>query len=205
MTIVYRSTKGSNLTPSEVDGNFSDLAARTDLAWAMTGSEPSVIEGNANAAELLLFRDGIYAWNYSNSQASESFASFDVPFDWAVGTDLYAAIHWSPGSSTSTGTVRWGLEYTYAKAYGGGSFGASNTIYIEQAADGTAYKHYTAFNNYADRIQGSVPEQNMRFLVRLFRDYNHVNDTFSNGAFVIGIDFYYQRSKFGTSSRTPPF
>lgn len=58
MTIVYRSTKGSNLTPSEVDGNFTDLAARTDLAWSQIGSDPVVREGVANAATLSNFRDG---------------------------------------------------------------------------------------------------------------------------------------------------
>lgn len=34
MAIVYRSVKGSNLTPTEVDGNFSDLDGRTTILEA---------------------------------------------------------------------------------------------------------------------------------------------------------------------------
>ncbi len=200
MTITTRSGKGSALTWPELDGNFTDLADRTAVAWAMDGLEPSVREGAGNPAELSVFRNGLVAYSYVPSALSESFANWDVPFEWKPGTDLYLAFHWSPGSSTATGTVRWGIEYTWAEV--GGTFGASVTEYYEQAADGTAYKH---FQLVSTPFPGGDAAPNMRFLIRLFRDGAHVNDTFPADAFLIGVDFYYQVSKFGVPSYLPPY
>lgn len=60
MAIIYRSVKGSNLTPTEVDGNFSDLDGRTtileaqlpaltfdDLDFSVSGSDFYVHIGTA--------------------------------------------------------------------------------------------------------------------------------------------------------------
>ena len=93
MTITYRLVKGSPLTFAEEDGNFAELAARTDLSWAQFSSEPQVREGTANAPSLEVFRDGLYEWSYPNAQLAQSYITFDVPFDWAPGTDLYVGLH----------------------------------------------------------------------------------------------------------------
>lgn len=200
MAITTRAAKGSPLTHAELDGNFTDLAARTAAAWQMDGLEPTVQSGSGNPAELTVFRGGLVAYSYAATSLSESFTNWDVPLDWAPGTDLYLAFHWSPGSSTATGTVRWGIEYTGATL--NGTFFSPITEYYEQAADGTAYKH---FQLVSTPFPGSQAQQNMRFLLRIFRDGAHVNDTFPAPAFLIGIDFYSQRSRFGTSSITPPY
>ena len=209
MTIVYRSTKGSNLTPSEVDGNFADLAGRTDLAWAQVGSEPAIQEGSGNAPELSPFIGGINAWSYSATSLSESFSTSDLPFDWCPGTDLVYGLHWSPGNSTANGTVRFGLEFTYAWAYGQGApsvFGATTTIYIEPTVTvGIAYEHYLSFNAPAQNFPGSLAQQNMRFLVRVFRDGGHVNDTFPDSVFILATDLFYQTDRNGTPNKSPPF
>lgn len=200
MAIVTRAGKGSQLTWTELDGNFTDLAGRTEIAWAMDGLEPSVRDGAGNPAELTPFRNGIVAYAYAPNALSESFTNWDVPFSWAPGTDLYLAFHWSSGNSTSTGSVRWGIEYTWADV--NGVFGASITEYYDCAADGTPYKH---FQNVSTPFPGSDVEPNMRFLMRIFRDGAAAEDTFSDNAFLIGVDFYYRVSKFGTPSFTPPY
>jgi hypothetical protein len=200
MTITLRSTKGSPLTHAELDGNFTDLDGRTETAWAMDGLEPSVRDGLGNPAELATFRDGIAAYAFVPSALSEAYTNWDVPLAWAPGTDLYLAFHWSPGNSTNTGTVRWGIEYIWAGV--NGTFNSSVTEYYEQAADGTAYKH---FQLVSTPFPGEDAVPNMRFLIRLFRDGGHVNDTFTGDAFLIGVDFYYQVNKFGTPSYTPPY
>lgn len=200
MPITLRGTKGSPLTYAEGDENFSILDARTSQAWSMVSVVPDVRPGSGNAPEQLPFLGGIYAYGYVDNAMMESFSNFDVPLDWSVGTDLYAAIHWSPGASTSTGSVRWGLEATYAVP--GATFGATQTNYITSASDGTAYKHLIAESS---AFPGSSVSQNMRFLLRIFRDGANVADTFVGDAFIIGIDFYYQRSRFGTPERLPPY
>jgi hypothetical protein len=209
MPIVYRDVKGSALSYSELDGNFADLAARTALSWSQIGGEPHVEEGTANAPSLETFRGGIDAWAYANGQMSQSFITFDVPFDYAVGTDLVVGIHWSPGSNANTGNVRFGLEFTYAWSYGPGVnnvFGPTSTIYMNASqADGTPYTSYLNFNDPADNFPAALVQPNMRFLVRLFRDGGNVADTFAAPIFIIGTDFFYQVDKFGTSTKVPPF
>lgn len=200
MTIVYRSDQALPLTWEQLDGNFADLAARTNTAWAMDGLEPDVRSGAGNPAELTPFKAGIVAYAYGPSAMSESFANWDVPFSWAVGTDLYLAFHWSPGNSTAVGVVRWGIEYIWADV--NGVFGDAVTEYYDCATDGTAYKH---FQNVSTPFPGGLAAPNMRFLMRIFRDGASVNDTFSADAFLIGVDFYYQVNKFGTYSFTPPY
>jgi hypothetical protein len=209
MTITLRSTKGSALTWAELDGNFSDLSDRTNLSWAQVGGEPSVVEGSGNAPELVPFIGGINAWSYGPSSLSEAFATSDLPFDWCPGTDLVYGVHWSPGNSTATGTVRFGLEFTHAWTYGQGDlsvFPATTTVYIQPTiTEGTPYEHYLHFNAPADNFPASMAQQNMRFLVRIFRDGGNAADTFPDPIFIIGTDLFYQTDRLGTPTKAPPF
>jgi hypothetical protein len=200
MAITLRSTKGSPLTHTELDNNFVDLDARTELAWMMDGLEPSVREGSGNPAELTVFKDDIVAYAYAPNVYTESFTNWDVPFNWAPGTDLYLAFHWSPGNTTATGNVRWGIEYIWAAV--NGTFGDSLIEYYEAPSDGTAYKHYQVVST---PFPGDEAEQNMRFLMRIFRDGESEDDTFNQDAFLIGVDFYYQVDRFGVPEFTPPY
>lgn len=201
MTIVYRDVKGSPLTWSELDGNFSTLAARTDLAWMMDGLEPTLREGVGNPAELATFKGNTIAYLFVDGSVSETYVNWDVPFNWAPGTDLYAAIHWSPGANTNTGTVRWALEFTAAQV--NGTFGDTSTFYVDSnVSTASAWKHIQAVS---DPYPGSGAAPNQRFLIRLYRDGASGSDTFGASAYLIGIDFYYQVSKFGTPSFTPPY
>lgn len=201
MTIVYRSTKGSNLTPSEVDGNFSDLASRTNVAWAMDGLEPSIREGAGNPAELTTFYGNIAAYSYVPDSLSEAFTNWDVPLAWAPGTDLYLAFHWSPGASTAGGTVRWCIEYTGA-GVDGTFFSPITETYDAVHGSNMPYHHHQTVST---AFPGSQAMPNMRFLIRIYRDGAHPNDTFPANAFLLGVDFYYQVNKFGTPSFTPPY
>jgi len=198
--IITRASKGSALTYAELDGNFLDLKGRTDTAWMMDGLEPSVRDGSGNPAELTPFYGNLVAYSYVSNAPMESFTNWDVPFDWATGTDLYLAFHWSPGNSTATGTVRWGIDYIGATV--NGTFFAPITEYYNATADGVAYKHLQVVST---PFPGNQAEPNMRFLMRIFRDGASIEDTFPDPAFLIGVDFYYQRNKFGQATITPPY
>lgn len=201
MPITLRSTKGSPLTWNEMDGNFSDLADRTNEAWMMDGLEPTLRSGFGNPAELATFKGNTLAYEFVPGSEMETYVNWDVPFNWAPGTDLYAAVHWSPGASTSTGTVRWGLEFTYAAV--NGTFSETSTIYIDSTVSiAEAWRNIQAVSS---PFPGSMAEPNMRFLIRLFRDGASVEDTFPDNAYLVGIDFYYRVNKFGTASFTPPY
>ena len=201
MTITLRSTKGSALTYAELDGNFTDLAGRTNQSWQMDGLEPTLREGVGNPAELAGFKGNTVAYLFIDGSVSETYVNWDVPLQWATGTDLYAAIHWSPGASTNTGTVRWALEFTSAPV--NGTFPDTTTFYIDSnVSTASAWKHIQAVS---DPYPGSAAVLNQRFLIRLYRDGGSGTDTFAAGAYLIGIDFYYQVNNFGTPSFTPPY
>lgn len=200
MAIVTRAGKGLPLSYSELDGNFTQLDARTASSWVMDGLEPIVREGIGNPAELTIFSGGIVAYSYAANAMTESFANWDVPFDWDTGSDLYLAFHWSPGNSTATGTVRWAIEYIGATI--NGTFFSPITEYYDVAADGTAYKHYQSLST---PFPGNQAQHNMRFLLRIYRDGAAVQDTFPAPAFLLGVDFYFKRGKFGQATITPPY
>lgn len=210
MTITLRSTKGSPLTHAELDGNFTDLAARTALSWNVISVTPEVRPDDVDAPQLTIFRGGIYEYSYFQGQTCSSYASFCVPMDWAPGTELRAAVQWSPGNFTDNGQVRFGMEFVYAWAYGSPTaptnheFTAPATVYTQAPGHtGMTYHHHTKF--FEATIPGSEVQPNMRFLIRFFRDGANPLDTFAGDVFVTGLGFYYQRNKFGQPDVLPPF
>ena len=145
-----------------------------------------------NAADIIQFRDngsgstGVYEAAFDDGIEEEVQFSIELPERYAQYTDIVPQIHWSPGSSTGTGTVRWGLEYTVAVV--GSAFPTTTLIYVEDAGSGTAYDHQTA--DFA-AIDGSAITIDAIIAGRLFRDATHANDTFTGDAFGLDLRFIY--------------
>lgn len=210
MTIITRGNKGSPLTHSELDGNFTDLDSRTSTAWSVVNVTPEVRPGDVDAPELTSFYGGLYQYVYFQGQISSSYANFAVPFDYAPGTDLRAAVQWTPGNFSDAGTIRFGFEYSFAWAYGSmnapenHAFSPPNTVYtLTSGHTNMTYHQHTHF--FETVIPGSIVQPNMRFLIRFFRDGASELDTFAGDIFVTGLGFYYQRNKFGQPNLVPPF
>lgn len=203
--ITYLADKlGGLLTPSEVDNNFATLDERTALGWRDNIVQLDTQPGNPDAPSLNMFRDGIHAYNFFAGQMSEAFASFHVDHDYAMGTALYPHIHWAI-TGTQTGTIRWGVEYTLAKGHQQMAFGPTTTVYVEQAADGTAYKHMIAEVSAGNAIPGTNVEPDTLILCRFFRDGEHANDTLDADAFVFCVDLHYQAERATTPNKAPNF
>jgi len=143
---------------------------------------------------------GIYAWKFSATAENEAWISFHMPHDMAlsypendgtfVAPKIFPHIHWTP-DGTDTGTARFGFEWTYAKGYALDSFGATATIYVEQAADGTAMKHYIAETADDAAIQSADFETDGLLLLRIFRDGAHANDTLTDDCWITFMDLHY--------------
>ncbi len=206
MTITTRAGKGSALSHSELDGNFSDLDTRTALGWRDNIVELKVDSSSPNAPTLEAFRGSILAWKFPPNELTEAHSAWHIDHDYALGTKLYVHVHWSP-KTTNTGTVRWGFEYTVAKGHQQQAFPTTTTVYVEQAATGTAYLHYVGEVSESDAIDGAVLgiEPDTVILVRLFRDGAHVNDTFESDVFVSFIDLHYQANRATTPFKAPNF
>lgn len=203
MTITTRSGKGSTLTWSDLDGNFDDLDTRTKLGWRDNVIEMTIREG-LTAPQMTEFRDQLHLLAFPAGAMTEVFGNFHVDHDYALGTALYPHIHWTTNSAT-TGTVRWGIEWTLAKGHQQMSFGPTTTVYVEQASTGTPFMHYIAEVSDANAIPGTNVEPDTFILMRVFRDAAHPNDTFSDQVFGIALDLHYQADRATTPNKAPNF
>lgn len=204
MPITTAAGKGAPLTPAEADANMAQFDAKTRDGWRDNIVQLDVQVGNPDAPTLNVFRNGIKAYTFFAGEMSEAFASFHIDHDYKLGTALYPHVHWSINTAT-TGTVRWGIEWTYAKGHGQAAFGATQTVYVEQASDGTAFKHYVAEVSDGNAIPGTNVETDGIVLCRFFRDGAHPNDTLDADVFVFCVDLHYQAAQYTTPQKAPDF
>lgn len=155
----------------------------------------------ANNPAWTVFRNGIYDWAFSATIMKEVWIVFHIDHDYSPGTDIYFHTHWST-TGTNTGTCRWGFEYTVAKGHQQSAFGATTTVYVEQAATGTQYYHMIA---ETAAVSSSEFEVDALILVRIFRDAAHANDTLTDVAHLITADVHYQADRFSTKNKAPNF
>lgn len=170
---------------------------------------PFVLKGSGpNNPSWALFRNGIYGYFFSASAMQEVWLSFHIDHDYAMGTVLFPHIHWSP-NTTSTGTVRWGIEYSVAKGHQqvtGGDFPATTTVYVEQNIESNSrYRHFVTEVAIGDAIPATNVEPDTMILCRFFRDASHVNDTFPDAVMGIMGDLHYQVGTLFTLNKSPNF
>lgn len=200
MPIVYRSTLGRPLTYEEMDGNFADLAARTDQAWTSVVLAPSVLYGVPSTPELETWNGGLLAWAYYPDQNMEAYANFTLPYDWAPGTGVRFGITWAVGNTTATGTVRFRRETSFGVP--GGAFSTPATSPGQGATvSGTPYACYQLYSQ--TEFYDPSWEPNMTIVNRFFRDGTNVLDTFAEKIYILNFEFLYQRNTFGLPNYTP--
>lgn len=197
------------LSYAEVDSNWTELERRTGTGWRDAYQDVSVLTGSA-APEIGVYRDGLIAYKFPASTMAECFANFHINHDYIAGQMVYPHVHWST-NTTSTGTVRWGVEYTLARRgddTGLVNFGATQTLYIESTiTDGAAaqYKHMVNESAEGYGIDGTDLKVDCLILTRFFRDAAHVNDTYPDPVYLLTVDIHYPCDVFATPLRTPPF
>jgi hypothetical protein len=190
-----------------MDNNLSQFALKTDDGWRDLICGLDVKQTGGNIPVLTSFRNGLFLYAFADGFVTEAFATAHLQHDYKLGTMIYPHFHWSTNSG-ALGTVRWGFEYTWARradSTGQLAFPATTTIYVEQAADGTPYKHYVAESPDGAGIPADTIQPDTVILFRVFRDGAHVNDTFNDIAFGFTFDLHYQADRYATPSRFPPF
>lgn len=178
---------------------FGDVSADTFLlntaVWedlTLSGSQGKVIGANAPAEDVLV--GGIKVFQFSASALNELFFQFQLPHSYKAGTDIYPHVHWAP-STTNTGNVIWGLEYTIANI--GDTIPSETTITVTDAADGTALKHQVT--SFA-AIDGTSCEASTMLICRVYRDGAAGGDTFTGVANLLAVDIHYEKNTLGTAT-----
>lgn len=160
-----------------------------DLRGSLIGSR---LGSGTNAPTWTTIAGGVagYTFNYTATE-DQVWVNFHIPHDYVPGTPIYIHVHWSP-TDASAGDVRWGCEYTVAKGYSQQAFGAPTTVYLTQAASGTALMHQIVETPIGDAISGANLEVDALVLMRFFRNSTSPADTYNAPAFAHEVDLHYQ-------------
>ncbi len=149
---------------------------------------------------------GIYAYAFSPTVLNELWVTFHLNHDYAVGTAFFPHIHWIP-DSTSTGVVRWGVEFSAARGHNQGTlgvFGNTTTIIIEDNAPGIVNRHMLSeVANPGIIVPGAEPD--MLILARVYRDADDPGDTYPGNAIGLNLDAHFQVDRDSTLNRSPNF
>jgi hypothetical protein len=149
------------------------------------------------------FRNGIYTWSFSASTVNEVWVKYQIHHDYVPGSPVYPLLYWSV-STTNTGVVRWGIEYTIAKGHQQQAFPITSTIYLNVNVAGIAYRNYTTEVPEANAIPATNLEPDSLILMRVFRDAAHSADTLVSPAFLLHCSMHCRKNRDGTTRNKVP-
>ena len=202
MALITRTSKGSPLTHSELDGNIAELDRRTEVSWQSQRGQLS-ISGIPTPPTMTLY-NGIYLPSFDPDNVNEATVTIHVPHDYVAGSDIYVHGHFLTAAATS-GTVRWGFTLSWAIPNRGETvtteqkFTTPYTSYIEHAVTSSDQDVHHIEESTAISIPYLVSESLIN--MRVFRDASHVNDTYPSSVFLIVVGLTYQSHGFGTVTR----
>jgi hypothetical protein len=157
-----------------------------------------------NPSWAVLF-NGMQGLVFSKSTMNQVWVDFHIDHDYAMGTLLYPHVHWCP-TTTDSGVVRWGIEYTVAKGHQQQAFPSTTIVYVEQTVNpNTQWMHFVAEVSEADAIQPTNVEPDTVIKIRFFRDSTHPNDTYPAVVHAWQGDIHYQTARFSSVNKSPNF
>ncbi|MEZ5069614.1 MAG: hypothetical protein R2751_01260 [Bacteroidales bacterium] len=155
---------------------------------------------NLNPPSLSTFLNGTLVYSFadegSNSNEEQVYFTVQVAHMWKEGSTLYPHVHFAPATS-GTGTIRWGLEYTWANV--NATFPATTTIYAEASASGTAHQHQVIGFSTDLTPDANQDEISSMLVCRLFRDSSV--DTYTGDVLFLQFDIHMEMNSEG--SREP--
>lgn len=122
-----------------------------------------------------------------------------VDHDIKPGSTIYPHVHWTT-NGTSTNTVKWELRYVTAKGHNQANFGADTVVNLEEAAQGTAWRHMVT----EDATGFTAPEVDSVIIMELKRVTNGGTEN-ADTVFGLFVDFHYESDRNATLNRAPDF
>ena len=180
------------MTKSLTATRYEDLRVPVTATKTGGSKEPNFIQVKDNGSG----SQGVFAYAFDKTSEEELYFTVQIPHDFKMGTQIEAHVHWAP-VDTDTGTIQWGLEYTFAEA--GSVFGDTNIILsTATAAGGIAYAH--TYLDIDDIDTSAITTLSPMMLCRIYR--NVAVDTYNNDALLLEIDFHYERDSLGSATET---
>lgn len=156
--------------------------------------------GGSQAPTFVKFRDngsgsqGVFGYSFVAGAEKELYFSVQLPHSWRQGTDIKAHVHFTT-LATTTGTVTWGLEYTWCNI--GDTY--STTTLATNSYDITANSQYKHILSPLVTISGSGKTISSVLLCRVYRA---ATDTNTGAMILTDVDFHYQIDTLGSSQET---
>lgn len=187
---------GGSFIPLAIDTNTLAINV-TSNALALGWEDlrfPSVIAkvGASQPPSLETFTNGIECYRYSGSQINQQYIWAQMPHSWA-GTPVRMHFHVSPGQVTTTNSMVWGVEYTWA----GIGTQYIDTVTLTSTSTMTAGKPYWHYMpNLRDITPPAGADSFSSMLgLRVFRDPTDPGDNCSDALYLLEFDIHYQINK----------
>jgi hypothetical protein len=230
MAITLRSGKGSALTHSELDANFSELLSGQHLqapsaagnglrlgpdrayGWHDLTGNIHFHDDALDAPSVAMYVGNIHQHKYCEGNSGQ--VSYHLPHDYAQGTNIYIHAHWSHNATNVTGgSVTWAFELTYAKGHNQMAFALPVTIMEQQPASTIQCQHMVCEalastpGGAANLLDTNLLEPDGLIFGRIFMFSDDI--TVSGGdpacVFLHEVDIHYQSTGISTLNRQPNF
>lgn len=189
-----------------------------DYVWDDYVTSGLAVVGGASAPTLTVFRGGLrlYAFPGTGAVTKDVVSTTHILHGIKPGTDISLHIHWSTNQTATAGhTVVWQAEYSIARGYGAGVYGDPLTASASTAYGTMSCTATVAVSPFTHMISGDsgdfvIPAQtelevDSVILMRLYRDPTHPADNAAVDAFLIQMDWHYQKDRLGTVEKNRPF
>lgn len=178
-----------------VSGSTQGLTTHTPMWKELTANLTIPPSTSVLVPSFKQFVANVNTFHFSPELNEELGINFCIGNDIAVGKAMYPNIRWSPKDNT-LGTVRWGI--TLAVAEINGTFSDAGIIYLEQAGSGVSNRHQQIELNPSTLL---APNPNAVIIGKVFRDAEHVNDTYIGEAVLHSVSLNYQANRVGTPKK----
>jgi hypothetical protein len=172
---------------------LSDNGGATDIKAysANEKTSPAFTEGLISGT---IISHGVFMYYFSKDIVQELFFTAQIPHSWAEGTEIEPHVHYVRPVK-DTGTVVWGLEYTWENM--NDVFGKTTTIYTYDPANSDANDQiYQSFG-----LQDGTGKKVSSMLVcRIFRDATNPKDTYAHDIGLLEVDFHVKNNSLGSSN-----
>lgn len=222
MTIKASGKVGRGTTTPDTDfQNVGDFKSGQDTTnyFSLASDGEISLHGTARVEKILFFdltrmkkgvgspplenvEDGFRTYDFDKTTDEEMRSTFSGPLEWAPGTDAKFHLGFFVDTAPTTAqNVVWGVEYKSITCDGVFDFTSGTTtvtdiVAIETGTPTNDKKIHCA--NLTIPSAGLIEEGLL--MVRVFRDADHVNDTFDGDARMFNIHIHYFADKLGKAT-----
>ena len=173
---------------------YSQLSGWRDLMMAVTNAATG-----AGTPSLAVFGPTGNIKQMKFGVGDSVYTSMHVDHDIKRNSLMYPHVHWAT-SGTSTNSVKWQLSYIIAAGHNQANFPADTTTTVEEAAQGTAWRHMVTESSTGIL----APEVDSLVILELKRITNGGSENGDN-VFGLFVDMHYEVEGYATPSRSPDF